>query len=158
MGRPRTYARTCPMIDILRATRQWAAPVRWGCQLRCARWGAHWQYNLANMTKPSVCGGHAALCQIALTTCYYCDLGQNAATRSPLTACLCIIHIRQSLRRFMSHCCDHRNINILHYRVSGFSGCNARTIDVNVLRFFYSRHVWKFLERFFFNFYQFFSV
>ena len=33
-------------------------------------WGAHWRH-LANTTKPSVCCGDAALCQITLTTCYY---------------------------------------------------------------------------------------
>jgi len=33
-------------------------------------WGAHWRH-LANTTKPSVCGGDAALRQITLTTCYY---------------------------------------------------------------------------------------
>jgi len=35
-------------------------------------WGAHWRH-LANTTEPSVCGGDAALCQITLTTCYYCN-------------------------------------------------------------------------------------
>jgi len=28
--------------------------------------------NLANTIEPSVCGGDAALCQITLTSCYYC--------------------------------------------------------------------------------------
>ena len=32
--------------------------------------GAHWRH-LANTSKPSMCGGDAALCQITLTTCYY---------------------------------------------------------------------------------------
>jgi len=32
--------------------------------------GSHWRY-LANTTEPSVCVGHAALCQIALTTCLF---------------------------------------------------------------------------------------
>jgi len=31
--------------------------------------GARWHY-LANATKPSVCGGNAALFQVTLTTCY----------------------------------------------------------------------------------------
>ena len=31
-------------------------------------WGAHWRH-LKNTTEPSMCGGHAALCQITLTTC-----------------------------------------------------------------------------------------
>jgi len=31
---------------------------------------SHWCH-LANTTEPSMCGGDAALCQIALTTCYY---------------------------------------------------------------------------------------
>ena len=31
--------------------------------------GAHWRH-LANTIEPSVCGGDAALCQTALTTCY----------------------------------------------------------------------------------------
>jgi len=31
--------------------------------------GAHWRHS-ANTTEPSVCGGDAALCQIALTTCF----------------------------------------------------------------------------------------
>jgi len=33
--------------------------------------GAHWCH-LANTTETSVCSGNAALCQITLTTCYYC--------------------------------------------------------------------------------------
>ena len=32
--------------------------------------GAQWRH-LKNTTKPSMCGGDAALCQISLTTCYY---------------------------------------------------------------------------------------
>jgi len=28
--------------------------------------------HLANTTEPSMCGGDAALCQITLTTCWYC--------------------------------------------------------------------------------------
>jgi len=34
-------------------------------------WSAHWRH-LKNTTEPSMCGGDAALCQITLTTCYYC--------------------------------------------------------------------------------------
>jgi len=34
--------------------------------------GAYWRH-LANTTEPFVCGGHAALCQITLTTCFDCD-------------------------------------------------------------------------------------
>jgi len=49
------HTRTCPAVDILKATRQGAAPVRCGCRLRCTRWGAHWR-DLANTivaaTKP----------------------------------------------------------------------------------------------------------
>jgi len=33
-------------------------------------WRAHW-WHLPNTIEPSVCGGDVALCQIALTTCYY---------------------------------------------------------------------------------------
>jgi len=63
----RGHARTCPAVDILKATQQGAAPVRCGCRFGCARWGAHWRH-LANTIEPSVCGGDAALCQITLTT------------------------------------------------------------------------------------------
>jgi len=52
-------------VDILKATQQGTEPVRCECQ-----WGAYW-HNLAKTIEPSVCGGHAALCQITLTTCYY---------------------------------------------------------------------------------------
>jgi len=33
--------------------------------------GVHWRH-LANTTELSVSGGNAALCQITLTTCYFC--------------------------------------------------------------------------------------
>ena len=33
--------------------------------------GVHWRH-LANTIEPSVCDCDAALCQITLTTCYYC--------------------------------------------------------------------------------------
>jgi len=36
----------------------------------CPPTRAHWR-NLANTIEPSVCGGHAALYQSTLTTCYY---------------------------------------------------------------------------------------
>jgi len=35
-----------------------------------AMW-AHWRH-LANTIEPSVCGGDAVLCQITLTTCFWC--------------------------------------------------------------------------------------
>ena len=35
-------------------------------------WGAHWRH-LKNTTKPSMCGGDAALCQITLTTCFFSE-------------------------------------------------------------------------------------
>jgi len=38
--------------------------------LACYIWGAHWHHP-ANTTRPSMCGGDAALCQIILTTCCY---------------------------------------------------------------------------------------
>jgi len=34
-------------------------------------WDAHW-HHLANTSEPSVCGGDVALCQVTLTTYYYC--------------------------------------------------------------------------------------
>jgi len=39
-------------------------------------WGAHWRH-LKNTTEPSMCGGDAALCQIALITCCICDTPLN---------------------------------------------------------------------------------
>jgi len=35
------------------------------------RWGTHWRH-MANTTEPSVCGGDASFCQIALITCIEC--------------------------------------------------------------------------------------
>jgi len=49
------HAWTCPVVDILQATRQGAAPVRCGCRLGCTGWIAHW-CNLANTIQLSVCG------------------------------------------------------------------------------------------------------
>jgi len=45
-------------------------------------WGAHWRY-LKNTTEPSMCGDDAALCQITLTTCFFCynffpEVAQNS--------------------------------------------------------------------------------
>ena len=34
-------------------------------------WGARWRH-IKNMTEPSMCGGDVALCQMTMTTCYYC--------------------------------------------------------------------------------------
>ena len=62
------HARTCPAVDILKATQQGAAPVKCGCRLGRTRWSAHWR-NLANRAEPSLCGGDAALCQMTLTSC-----------------------------------------------------------------------------------------
>jgi len=58
-----TTCRTCPVVDILKATQQGAAPVQCGCRLGWTRRGAHWRH-LANTIEPSVCGGDATLCQI----------------------------------------------------------------------------------------------
>jgi len=33
------HARTCPVVDIVKATQQGAGPVRCGCRLGCTRWG-----------------------------------------------------------------------------------------------------------------------
>jgi len=64
--------RTCLDMSIGRYTRSDPAGGSTGT-------GADWDVldegafcrHLANTTEPSVCGGDAALCQIALTTCYY---------------------------------------------------------------------------------------
>ena len=61
------HARTCPAVDILKATQQGAAPVRRGCRLKCTTWGAHWRH-LVNAIEPSLYGSDAALCQITLTS------------------------------------------------------------------------------------------
>jgi len=50
-------ARACPAVDILKATRQGAAPVQRGCQLYYR--GARWR-NLANTIEPSVCNSDPA--------------------------------------------------------------------------------------------------
>jgi len=52
--------------DILKTTQQGTEPVWCGC-----RWGACWRH-LANTVEPSACGSNAALCQVTLSTCYYC--------------------------------------------------------------------------------------
>jgi len=41
--------------------------------------GAHWRH-LANTTKPSMCGGDVALCQITLITCNCCMMTMHTAT------------------------------------------------------------------------------
>jgi len=46
-------------------------------------WDAHWCH-LANATKPSVCGGDAASCQITLTSCY--DRTQEVSQYAELPA------------------------------------------------------------------------
>jgi len=48
---------------------------------------------MVNTTKPSVCGGNTALCQITLTTCFFLEIrrtSQDSATYS--------YEIRQSLK------------------------------------------------------------
>ena len=69
MGGP-GHGRTCQAVDIRYSKRlsKEAVLVRYGCQLRCTRWGTRWR-NLANTTEPSVCCSDTALCQITLTTC-----------------------------------------------------------------------------------------
>ena len=48
------HARTCPAVDILKATQQGAEQVRCGCRLRCIiDRGARWR-NLANTMRPYV--------------------------------------------------------------------------------------------------------
>ena len=53
--RPRTYPRTCPADDILKATQQ--GQNRHGAD---SDWCTHWS-NLANTIEPSVCGDDTAL-------------------------------------------------------------------------------------------------
>jgi len=63
------------------------------CCLRCGlKWdqkpltdgGAHWRH-LANTTEPSACSSDTALCQITLTTRYYCYYSTLRYTFSALT-------------------------------------------------------------------------
>ena len=67
-GRP-GHVRTCPAVDIPKATKQGATPVRCGCRLGCTRFGAHWRH-LANTIGPSVRGCDMASCQNTLTTSF----------------------------------------------------------------------------------------
>jgi len=67
----RGRSRTCPHMPGGRYTQSdsaGAAPVRYGCRFGCTGWDAR-RRHLENTTKPSVCGGDAALCHIALITC-----------------------------------------------------------------------------------------
>ena len=57
------HDRTCSAVDILKATRQGAAPGRCGCRLGCTRCGAYWRH-LTNTIEPFVYGSVVALCQI----------------------------------------------------------------------------------------------
>jgi len=62
--------RTCPAVDIRKATQQGRHRYDADTESGVLDVGAHWR-NLANATEPSVCGGDAALYQITLTTYYY---------------------------------------------------------------------------------------
>jgi len=43
-NKQQAHAGTCPVVDILKATQQGAARVRYRCSLLCTRWGAHWRH------------------------------------------------------------------------------------------------------------------
>ena len=51
-----------------RGQHRYSADADWNV-LDAAHIGSFW-HHLPNMTKPSTCGGDAALCQITLTSCY----------------------------------------------------------------------------------------
>ena len=57
------HVRTRPPVDVLKVTRQGAAPIRCGCPLGCIGRGARWR-NVANTNEPFMRGGDAALCQL----------------------------------------------------------------------------------------------
>ena len=87
------HARTCPAVDILKATHQWAAPARFRCRWGVLDPGAHWRH-LANTTELSVCGGDATLCQIISLV----SISRSGSCSSPLQLVSCSwSHNRQSL-------------------------------------------------------------
>ena len=65
-------------------------------------WGAHWRH-LKNTTELSVCGGHAALCQITLTTCFGIPYTASAKTMVKFDIKESIIRLNVSMNMSLLH-------------------------------------------------------
>jgi len=65
------WPRTCQMVDILKVTLQGGGSTNMvSMPIGVYYMGSHW-HHLVNTIELSMCSGNTALCQLALTTCYY---------------------------------------------------------------------------------------